>query len=150
VLALGLRPALAHDAKFLPHTKVWGLLWQKRMKKEFQSEVEDWFIACFGEEAIADTATRTHRFLEEALELAQATGCSKDEASQLVDYVYSRPRGVVAQEVGGVSTTLAMLCTAFCLSLDYCANDELKQIWSHIEEIRRKDAAKPKGSPLPV
>lgn len=96
-----------------------------------------------------DPVERNHRFVEEALELAQACGCSASEAHQLVDYVYGRPVGEKAQEVGGVMVTLAALCLAQGLDMHEAGEIELARIWTKVEAIRAKQAAKPKHSPLP-
>jgi len=115
----------------------------------FQGRVQQWMLKCFGAEISADKAERNHRFLEEALELVQATGCTADEAHQLVDYVYGRPVGEPVQEVGGVMITLAALCLAHGLSMHDSGEAELARIWTKIEQIRAKQATKPKHSPLP-
>jgi NTP pyrophosphatase (non-canonical NTP hydrolase) len=96
-----------------------------------------------------DRNERTHRFLEEALELAQASGCSRDEVLALVNYVYGRPEGKVEMEVGGVLVTLAGLCGALKLDMEAAGEAELKRNWDRIELIRAKQASKPHGSPLP-
>jgi hypothetical protein len=115
----------------------------------FQQRVEPWLLACFGEQIAADTIERNHRFLEEALELVQACGCTQSEAHQLVDYVFGRPVGEVQQEAGGVMVTLAALCRAQGLSMHEAGEKELARIWTKVEAIRAKQAAKPKHSPLP-
>jgi hypothetical protein len=106
--------------------------------------------ACFGPEISADIGERNHRFLEEALELVQTLGCTRSEAHQLVDYVYSRPPGDPPQEVGGVMVTLAALCLAADLDMHGDGERELARVWTKVEAIRAKQAAKPKHSPLPV
>lgn len=116
---------------------------------DFQSRVQHWMMACFGPEISADKIERNHRFIEEALELVQANGCTRDEAHQLVDYVFDRPVGEVAQETGGVMVTLAALCLANGTSMHECGEVELARVWQKIETIRAKQAAKPKHSPLP-
>lgn len=116
----------------------------------FQQRVQPWMLECFGAEISADRAERNHRFLEEALELVQSTGCSASEAHQLVDYVYGRPVGEPEQEVGGVMVTLAALCLANRLDMHVAADVELARIWTKVETIRAKQAAKPKHSPLPA
>ncbi len=116
---------------------------------DFQSRVHPWLLACFGAEIAADKAERNHRFLEEALELVQATGCTQSEAHQLVDYVYSRSVGEPAQEVGGVMVTLAALCLANGLDMHCNGDTELARIWTKVEAIRAKQAARPANSPLP-
>ncbi|RSV11651.1 hypothetical protein CA235_18355 [Sphingomonas sp. ABOLF] len=115
----------------------------------FQARVQPWLLACFGETIAADREERNHRFLEEALELVQATGCTASEAHQLVDYVFGRPVGDPPQEVGGVMVTLAALCLAHGMDLHEAAEVELARIWTKVEAIRAKQAAKPKHSPLP-
>ena len=68
---------------------------------------------------------------------------------QLVDYVYNRPAGEVWQEVGGVMVTLAALCLAHEIDMHLAAEVELHRIWGKIEQIRKKQAAKPLHGPLP-
>lgn len=115
----------------------------------FQKRVQPWMLACFGAEIAADREERNHRFLEEALELVQSTGCTQHEAHQLVDYVFNRPVGEPAQEVGGVMVTLAALCLANAMDMHHAGEVELDRIWTKVEQIRAKQAAKPKHSPLP-
>jgi len=118
--------------------------------QEFQARVEPWVLACFGAEISADKAERNHRFFEEATELVQACGMTAGEAHQLVDYVYGRPIGEPYQEVGGVMVTLAALCLAQGLNMHQDGETELARIWTKVEQIRAKQAAKPKYSPLPA
>lgn len=115
----------------------------------FQKRVQPWMMECFGPAIASDREERNHRFLEEALELVQACGCTASEAHQLVDYVYGRPVGDKPQEVGGVMVTLAALCLAQGLDMHECGEIELARIWTKVEKIRAKQAAKPKHSPLP-
>jgi hypothetical protein len=116
----------------------------------FQGRVQPWMMACFGAEISADGAERNHRLLEESLELVQACGCTASDAHQLVEYVYGRPVGERAQEVGGVMVTLAALCLAQGLDMHTAGETELARIWTKVEAIRAKQAAKPKHSPLPA
>lgn len=116
----------------------------------YQRQVHQWMLACFGERISADRMERNHRFIEEALELVQANGCTRSEAHQLVDYVFGRPVGDPDQEVGGVMVTLAALCTASGIEMQDAGDRELSRIWTKVEQIRAKQAAKPKHSPLPA
>ena len=118
----------------------------------FQQRVYAWVAMCFDGTIANDRVERNHRFLEEALELVQSLGCTEGEAQQLVSYVYARPTGVPSQEVGGVYTTLAALCSANQMMMLECAEAELTRISAPamIERIRAKQAAKPKNSPLPM
>ena len=116
----------------------------------YQIGVHAWTLACFGSVIAADETERCHRFVEEALELSQSCGGTRDDAHKLVDYVYGRDIGERAQEVGGVMVTLAALCSAFNIDLDNAAAVELGRCWQNIERIRAKQAAKPIRSPLPI
>lgn len=113
----------------------------------FQARVQPWLVACFVESV--ENGERNHRFLEEALELVQACGCTQSEAHQLVHYVYGRPVGQPHQEVGGVMLTLAALCLGQGLEMHTNGETELKRVWTQVEEIRAKQATKPKHLPLP-
>lgn len=117
---------------------------------KFQAQVQPWLLACFGAAIASDKVERNHRFLEESLELVQACGCTKDDAHQLVDYVYGRPLGEPVQEVGGVMLTLAALCLAQALDMDEAAETELARVWGKVDQIRAKQAAKPLYGPLPL
>lgn len=115
----------------------------------YQKQVANWAIKCFGLELVKNKFERAYRFLEEALELAQALGVSKRDVLKLVDYVYGRPVGNPKQEVGGVMTTLGVLCEVNDIDMNLEAEKELERIWGKIPEIQAKNAAKPTGSPLP-
>jgi len=115
----------------------------------FQDRVTDWMTACFPADAVSDVHERLHRFLEEALELAQASGGSYEDARTLVDYVFSRPPGSAKLEAGGVMVTLAGLCSASGLDMLDAGETELARNWDRIDAIRAKRAARPANSPLP-
>lgn len=117
--------------------------------KTFQQRVQPWMMECFGPEIAADKIERNHRFIEEALELVQSCGATTSECHQLVDYVFSRPVGEPYQESGGVMVTHAALCLANGLDMHNNGEVELARIWTKVETIRAKQAAKPKHSPLP-
>lgn len=120
------------------------------MSEFYQARVHDWMLACFGEVIASDKTERNHRFIEEALELAQSLGCTRDECHQLVDYVFDRPIGEPHQELGGVAVTMAALATASGLDVVQAAEDELQRCRDKTEKIRAKQKAKPRFSPLPV
>ena len=115
----------------------------------YQERVDAWMDACFPVGVKDDVTERSHRFLEEALELVQANGYTKEDAHKLVDYVFNRPAGLQEQEVGGVMVTLAAMCNALDTSLDDAAEKELERNWKNTEAIRRKWETKPNKSPLP-
>jgi len=115
----------------------------------FQHKVGLWIEAAFGDQVIYQIKTRADSFIEEALELYQALGYSKDDVLELVEYVYGRPAGDPDQEFGGVALTLSSLANSASLDLEACATKELDRVWSKIDQIRAKDAAKLPDSPLP-
>lgn len=117
--------------------------------KAFQRRVGEWMQACFGPKISADKLERNDRFIEEALELTQASGYTKERAHALVDYVFDRPQGEINQEVGGVLVTLAAHCLAHGVEMSDAGEAELSRIWGKVEQIRAKQAAKPTGSALP-
>lgn len=115
----------------------------------FQARVHDWMAQCFVRPDAMLPAQRSFRFTEEALELAQASGTSREDVMRLVDYVYGRPVGAVDQEIGGVVVTLAGLANSVGLSVEYAGNAELARCVENTDKIRAKDLAKPQRSPLP-
>ena len=117
----------------------------------FQSRVNDWMMVCFGPEIAADKLERADRFIEEALELSQTwPDFTAERAHALVDYVFNRPVGEPAQEVGGVMVTLAALCNTGGIDIETAAETELARVWTKVDAIRAKQAAKPTGSALPI
>lgn len=121
-------------------------------KDMHQNRMHEWMLKCFGSEISANKKERNFRFLEEALELVQAAGCSKEDAIALVDYVYDRPTGEVEVEVGNVMVTLAAFCNAHGFSMNDCMVKELERINdpAMTDKIRKKHAAKKiKEGPLP-
>jgi Lar family restriction alleviation protein len=115
----------------------------------YQVRIAKWMLACFGPEISKDKIERNHRFLEEALELVQSNGCTRNEAIQLVDYVFNRPIGDLNQECGGVMVTLAALSNASELNMIEAGEKELARIWEKIDSVREKQKMKPSNSPLP-
>jgi len=116
----------------------------------FQTGVDEWMDACFGDAIKADKVERCDRFVEEALEFVQAIGYSAERAHALVDYVFNRDIGEVKQEVGGVMVTLAAACNTIGVDIGTAAQTELARVWTKVEAIRAKQAAKPTGSALPM
>ncbi len=92
-----------------------------------QMVIKDWVARVFGASHLC-RRERTLRFVEEAIELAQACGLERKDVDRVLDYVFARPKGEVAQEVGGVSVCLLALCSSTGLSADVCEDDELSRI----------------------
>ena len=115
----------------------------------FQDRVDPWMQACFGAEISADKLERGDRLLEEVLELLQSGDYPPERIAALTKYVWAREIGEPAQEVGGVMVTLAAYCLAHGLNMHTAGETELARIWTKVDKIRAKQAAKPKGSALP-
>lgn len=103
---------------------------------DFQSDVSKWMLECFGEIIAMDPLERIMRFLEEALELAQAEGMTEAEVGRVVSYVFGRPAGESFQEVGGVMVTLAAFCFRRDIDLQAAALTEFDRI--DTPEMRRR------------
>lgn len=110
--------------------------------KTFQQRVRIWIERIFGPSIADNIPERSRRFLEEALELVQATGMNKDEVIRLVVYTYGREIGETSQELGGVMVTIAGLAESLGLNMTHCAETELSRIQVNMEEIRLKQQAK--------
>lgn len=109
----------------------------------YQQRVREWLLQCMGAPSANDLQERRLWFMEEAIELFQACGGHIDELNTLKAYVYTRAIGVISQEVGGVSVTLAALCGAVMVDQRYCAESELKRCIENIDVIREKQKKKP-------
>lgn len=112
----------------------------------YQERVMNWMRVCFTQDVWDNATERNFRFFEEAAELVQARGLTRELAHRLVDYVYDRPVGEPYQEVGGVMVTLASLCEVAELDMQECAELELDRINQPeiIEKVRSKQKAKPR------
>jgi NTP pyrophosphatase (non-canonical NTP hydrolase) len=95
-----------------------------------QATIVEWGTRCFGEEHMRDQIVRAARFIEEAAELVQAVGLSKEHAIRALDHVYSREPGKAWQEAGGVGVTLMALCNTLNLSAEDCEIREVERVMS--------------------
>lgn len=111
---------------------------------EYQDRASAWLLECFGSTLATTRKERAQRFIEEALELAQAEGLTKEDCLLMVDYVFSRPVGHSPQEVGGVMLTLAGVCWNSKIDLNAAAKAELARVQhpEMIAKIRAKQASK--------
>lgn len=119
---------------------------------EFQNQVYAFLIDCFGADILNNKLERNYRFFEEAAELVQVGGMTKEECYKLIDYVYDRPTGEITQEIGGVMVTLFGLACAQNISMNYCAETEIINCYENINRIRSKwinKTIKSGGDPLP-
>lgn len=110
----------------------------------FQAHVAEWMGQCFLPSLYSNMTERGDRLLEEVLELLQAHGYDKARIPTLVDYVFGRPVGDPAQEVGGVMVTLAGYCWVAGLDMHADGQAELDRINQPdvMARIRAKQEAK--------
>ena len=93
-----------------------------------QQGVYEWGCACFGKEDMDSVRVRGLRFAEEAIELMQAIGVDKSQVIDLIEHIYAKEPGEVAQEVGGTSITLLALCHQQGLNAEQCEWNEYHRI----------------------
>jgi len=115
---------------------------------DYQERVKLWLFQCFGEDVARDKAERAFRFMEEALELVQAIGLSREDVYRCVAYTYSRPVGEINQEIGGVGFTLAALCFASGLNLVEAMETEIENNWQRKDDIIEKRKNKVTVNPI--
>lgn len=91
-----------------------------------------------------DLQMRLRRFMEEATELCQAGGLSREDALVVFEDAYSRPVGEVHQEFGGTMVTLLCLANVTGHSVDVEARRELLRIDTPemVQKIADKQAVK--------
>jgi NTP pyrophosphatase (non-canonical NTP hydrolase) len=102
------------------------------------AETWTWLTACFPKEICFSKEERGLRLLEEALELAQATGVPAEKAARLLRHVYAKPPGAVPAEVGDVLNTLLALSARYKIDLTGQHERTLKRNWEIRETIARK------------
>ena len=124
------------------------------LQHNFQVQVNNWMLTCFGGLISSDKIERNFRFFEESTEAVQSSGMTREQCHALVDYTFDRPIGEFKQEIGGVMVTLAAMCNAHGLDALKEGQTELARIIKPdiMAKIRAKQAAKPKNvanSPLP-
>lgn len=124
--------------------KLLALIDSQPVGQSFQTGVAEWMGQCFLPSLYSNMTERGDRLLEEVLELLQAHGYDKARVPTLVDYVFSRPVGDPAQEVGGVMVTLAGYCWVAGLDMHAAGDAELARINQPdvMAKIRAKQEAK--------
>lgn len=115
-----------------------------KLRNLFQHLTDKWMTTTFGDAIKNDITERGDRCLEEMLEYLQAHGYDPARVPKLVEYVYGRPVGVPAQELGGVMVTLAAHANAVGLDMEMCGIEELirVQLPENVEKIRLKQQSK--------
>ena len=120
-----------------------SLLNDPQMRAIRQKMVADWVERAFGAKQRSDVQHRAIRLLEEVIELYQATGAPIHMAHQLIDYVFSRPVGDLAQELGGVGVTVLALAAAADLDADAEERREVARVLGiPVEHFSRRNDEK--------
>ena len=125
----------------------WNL---KKSISEFQEEVKFTLEACFGPDIPHDVLERGDRYLEESLEFLQSNKYPFSRINEIATHVYSKPEGAPILEAGGAMTTLSAYCNALGINLEMAAFTEVNRVYDLRDKIKAKQAAKPKGSAVPV
>lgn len=108
-----------------------------------RTEFIGWACHCFGPAALT-VLERATRLFEEAVELAQAAGVSKNMVLKIVERVYKKPAGPIHKEAAQVS----LLLEAFLLSAGLPDQEDLMdEEWERVQTIpisewRRRHGAK--------
>jgi len=108
-----------------------------------QAAVEVWVRKTFGDKVMDNPVERGRRVMEEANELGQVEGVTRAEAHKIVDAVFDKAKGELAQEVGGVGVTLLALCARHEMRLDDAVRVEIDRIsQGEREKFRQRQLAK--------
>lgn len=112
-------------------------------RQERQNKVAKWVVEAFGEEQANSIPHRGVRFFEESTETVQSAGVSVEMAHKIVDYVFSRPVGMLWQELGGTGITLLALAEAAGYDADIEENRELERVLSKsIDHFKNRNKEK--------
>ncbi len=95
--------------------------------------IYNWAVVTFGPVA-KDPPERAARLVEEAAELAQSMGTSREVLHAIIDRAYARPRGDVVQELGGV-----MVCTYSICALT--GNSPMEVLYGECNKVTGRDPA---------
>lgn len=106
----------------------------------WQRLVARWSVLVFGDRHI-HTSVRVLRLLEEVVELAQAEHVGPETVFAVVRQVYDRPRGVAAEELGGVTICLAAYAETAGMDLEEAFWDEFERIMDPaiMERVRERN-----------
>jgi NTP pyrophosphatase (non-canonical NTP hydrolase) len=105
--------------------------------RHIQEAVHEWYETLFrGTPEEHTKKTLAMRFLEEALELAQACDLEKEDVYRQLRYTFSRPKGTVEEEIAGVMMTLQHIGNMENIDIQDATLAELERIST--PEMRKK------------
>lgn len=120
-----------------------NILVARYVRKDRQRRMSAWVARCFGVDRAVSLQERAARTLEEAIELVQACGLPQAKAVTILHEVYLNPPGEIAQEIGGLTTTVLSLAEALNLSADECEQRELERVEAlPADHFRQRQARK--------
>ncbi len=93
----------------------------------WQRAVRSWVEKVLGTDNMKPRV-RALRFAEESIELCQAADMLEEDYIKLVHRVYSKPKGEVQQEVGGVFVTFLAFCSGLEVDAYECLVTEFNRI----------------------
>lgn len=115
-------------------------------RNERQLRMFDWAQIVFASTQGGDAgfrAARARRFLEEAVELAQAIGVTAEEVTAIRDYVFGRSAGEPRQEIGGTMLTLNCLAQAVGVSVAEAEHAEWARVLAKpVTHFQQRDREK--------
>lgn len=127
-----------HQLKYLE-----GWTCRKGTRSARQDAIFAWATEAFGDAEVASFSQRALRLLEETIELYQACEGDPALAHKLIDFIFDRPPGDIKQELGGVSVTLLVLCSALETRAEDVELAEVARILSKpVEHFRERNKAK--------
>jgi NTP pyrophosphatase (non-canonical NTP hydrolase) len=116
-------------------------------RNQRQAMIMAWVETAFGHKEATSHPQRGLRLLEEALETFQACDGHAEIAHKLVANVFSRPPGILGQELGGVAVAVLALAAASGLSAEEEECREVHRVLSRpVDEFSRCNACKIKIS----
>lgn len=101
-----------------------------------------WDVETFGPAVYGSIRERAMRTLEEAIELAQAGGVTRDEIARLVEHVYSKSIGDQQEEIADVMLCLLVYAHRVGMDLDGQMPKLLDRVEKISAHIQRKYAEK--------
>lgn len=93
-----------------------------------QEILTKWAEDCFGSDQVNSPAIRGLRLAEESIEFSQSVDVPAEKLHALIDYVYSRPKGTPAQELGGVAVTALVAASSIGAQFDDCLQAETQRV----------------------
>lgn len=96
-------------------------------RDERQSVLNRWVARAFGARFL-NPYSRMERLFEEVGELGQALDFPEEEAIRVIRLAYAGKKGVVGQEIGGVTVCMLSLCEVLGVSAEACELEEVDRL----------------------